>query len=325
MSSSAAGEEKEGVPSEFQLILSKLNSISDKVDGVANDLTAFKGEINDKVDLLAKEFSNFKGELNERTMRDLIARSHGDDFASSFVLQGLSGLARFLCSPKRSDPGFHARSMEDIGDLQEEHSDLQRQNIWIKKLVTFIYSARESVARNLHAHGIPEDVVKNIFTSKNKISEEDKNSLRTLRDAPDAKTKALAKYLLLDKVNRDYMIRNDCGVGMLLFTAAAGVDFVHEVELDCRGDVSMIPSFGERPGLCTITVGEIKSSSSGKAKAVEQLDRTLSIIEAAIIATSGRNAPNVYKRGLIFLPKSERARHTEALPTSRSHIDVCYI
>ena len=51
--------------SDFQLIMLKLDSISNKVDGVANDLSSINEDIKDKLDLMTKEFSNLRRDIKD--------------------------------------------------------------------------------------------------------------------------------------------------------------------------------------------------------------------------------------------------------------------
>ncbi len=115
----------------------------------------------------------------------------------------------------------------------------------------------------------------------------------------------LAYYALLDKSNRKERFLDNSGVGMLLFSAALGLEPIHEIELDCKGSVKFgVDGYGNKH--CSIEIGEAKYNLD-IGTACRQLQRNGQILKAATEIIYG-NDLDITLLGQIFVPKGRMVK-----------------
>lgn len=280
------------------------------------------GELNTKVDRIEHNLAVFKGDTMERSLRHEAELHFGVIFASSFVVCGLSGLARIVIPSKRNELGYLPRPMNDAyKNLESDESDLQRQERQMTKLIDFIYKEQNRMKlKDFIEQKI--DLDQSDFFANNVSSLKRPILKQLFRTSKDVVQKMFLEFILADKGKRQRLLRSDNGFGLILFGIASGLDNVcHELDLDCRGSVEAIRSQYH------IKSAEIKSSRAEAPKAIIQLTRNLSYIEAATCVCNDCLADEIVKTGFIILPALEKKVIEESLSVGDStcHFEILYM
>jgi hypothetical protein len=131
-----------------------------------------------------------------------------------------------------------------------------------------------------------------------------------------------------DTEQKKYILKQDSGTGIMFFSAIVTAEPIHEIELDCRGNISSVD------GGYLISVGEIKSSTSGVRIATTKAARVFPVLQEALkvsLPSSGgsqaaaQSSPVVSKRLVVAIPKTERAFYNLPSPNPNFQLSVEFI
>ena len=165
-----------------------------------------------------------------------------------------------------------------------------------RQLIDFIYASvsRVRIEENLlQHHGLTKD---DVFGKT--LSAEGATRVGNAKESKDKFSRLLGLFASADPENKKDILRQDNGLGLLLFTATLGGP-IHELELDCRGRITQL-----QDNCFLVQVGEIKSSWLGLSDAVEKGKLVHRVPEQALRVQQENLI--VIKQYLVALPKSER-------------------
>eukprot|EP01031_Cornospumella_fuschlensis_P031582 gene31582-38170_t len=236
-----------------------------------SEMTEFKREMKSEVTSISSTLNDFRGETNERLLRSAMKETYGPTFASSFNVQGLTGLAQLVSARKRN----------------------------------FFTLFSDAVEKNLlHQY----DLTKEDFFGQGKRA---KGAGKSMNLPPSAIARILNLFVKADANGKKSYLRQDNGVGLLLFTAAVGCP-MHEMELDCRGRITTLEN-----NHYIVGIGEIKSSRRGLGDAVVKDSKVLAVMDKALkLAVNDQGEVTVSKHLIVAILRAERNFDAQSLPVS---------
>jgi predicted nuclease with TOPRIM domain len=108
-------EKVDRLESNYVILSDKVDRLDEKVDRLESNYVILSDKfdrLDEKVDRLDKNVKMIRGELAEKTPRPLICHKFGESFSSQFDIQGLSGLARLIQSPKRETTKYYPKKLK---------------------------------------------------------------------------------------------------------------------------------------------------------------------------------------------------------------------
>lgn len=293
---------------------------------MSSKVDAANRELSSKIDDFRDEFALFKGSTNERILREQVKKEYGETFAKRFVVQGLSGLARMVCSPKRDTSPYQPRD-SSTHNFDDTESDLQSQQkvvkqfrdkiftmkayqIVLQKLLTGLFGPDALVPPQLELISFVSNTKNQEDVTREKSRREEVrkffNSFHPVSDSTNdgliaALEKMKAFCLMSSRVQQLQSIDDDSGLGILMFTSIIPDldDFfpIVDLEFDTRGSFGVLGD-----NILHICCGEIKSSASGIPKAKDQLMKRLKVVKFGAECLPEYTDMNKLLEGIIFLP-----------------------
>ena len=128
---------------------------------------------------------------------------------------------------------------------------MQRQHKGIGKIVDFIHEKKEIMTVKLSEENKGyEHIVPYLLRE---VEGQDRKKLKSLKfEGNETYGKLLRDFALLGKEEKKYQLVGDNGVGMILLSAAAGFAPIHELDLDCRGNIQIVSEGKQRRYVITL-------------------------------------------------------------------------
>lgn len=268
----------------LQPLQEKLDTVVDKLDLLENKVDSLKTSV--------ERLEKRTGFMVENQVRKFVERIHGVDFARNFDVRGLDGLANlvvrktsFRVPPNPNDADV-ARQRENAADKLAEYCLIHLSDFL--NMLSRLQNAKEEKNESAPVWHIlskdlkPPDVGKALTIVENLLTQQDTQP-RELQMLQRTKTflEIFNGPLKARHAKAKISLRTYTGLALSILFASDPIRghrqtlygerwAWHSLEFDCRGYFSL-PNF--------LTLGEIKSSTTAKSKAINQLCFRVIVLE----------------------------------------------
>lgn len=305
------------VREELTPLESQLNEVKSQLNEVKSQITRLEPQLRGEMILLRDEMNLLRGDINEKYLRSRIEKLYGSPFASKFVAQGLSGLARLVC-PKKSVYPTGGLSFKSIQTGRLAEPDIVRQDKAVNKLLHALEDSKviertifevlkqefgntptRASSSNAGIKWFEEiqksEAFRNLQAGSHIDFQRDNDSKLSFADA---RAYWVAEFLKeKTPTGRKQFLKNDCGFGLSLYCARVSQNHavVHNLDFDCRGSFS-VNSTG-----ISVYLAEIKSNPKCLSEATKQLKWKRDVMRTVINDIYGASMP-VHFTMVIFMP-----------------------
>jgi hypothetical protein len=298
----------------FTKVMEAIAALSTKLEHLQEDVGVLKtdvGALTTDVGVLKTDVGILKSEtshLSRYALLENVVRARGKQFSTPAAIQSLPDLAMFLNGQQAYEIGESEKSLRSPSEMRSaffdknDESRVQKISRTKNNLLNYIFAHKERMESFL----------------KKYLEKNDDVLTRTLlgqAEAGGALTHDLSNFLLtldvnVSKLNDEAIDGSGAALGMLLFSAAAGLPKpILEVHLDCQG---YIAKNGDESA--TICIGKLQYSPEKIGETLEQLNLHLLLLEAALRAVYENDQLDCQKKAYVFMLDNPTASSSVPFP-----------